>query len=166
MASEGDNESPRGKAMRESLQEKILAVALKNARARFFIPSTDNYFCGLKYDYVMIDSGCNSVLLPFPSSIDELTQFHDEIFSWQVFCSQGTGAIHSPTLVISRIDGLAVGSVLLAGRKVIELPFLRFHLGSQSAQTLVSLERLDEVESEKLRNFLSEIGENNHSSEL
>eukprot|EP00339_Tiarina_fusa_P017230 CAMPEP_0117010290 /NCGR_PEP_ID=MMETSP0472-20121206/9108_1 /TAXON_ID=693140 ORGANISM="Tiarina fusus, Strain LIS" /NCGR_SAMPLE_ID=MMETSP0472 /ASSEMBLY_ACC=CAM_ASM_000603 /LENGTH=63 /DNA_ID=CAMNT_0004712787 /DNA_START=20 /DNA_END=208 /DNA_ORIENTATION=+ len=63
MAPEGDNESPRGtKAMRESLQEQILAVAVKNARARFFIPSTDNHFCGLQYDYVMIDSGCNSVL--------------------------------------------------------------------------------------------------------
>ncbi|CAB9524316.1 expressed unknown protein [Seminavis robusta] len=155
MASNGEYESRRGKATREGLREEILGVAVKNARMRFFIPSTDNSFGGIKYTFVMIDSGCDSMLLPFPSNADDLRVFEEDIFTWQIFCSGGT-----PTLVISRIDGLSLGSVVLAGRQVIELPFLRFHLGSVSAQAMVAHERLDEDESAKLDSFLLQLGPN------
>ena len=151
--------------MRENLRSEILAVALKNARQRFFIPSTENHFGGIKYDFVMIDCGCNSMLLPFPSSLASLNQYNDAIYSWQIFWSQGTGPIHSPTLLINRIDGLSVGSVLLAGRYVMELPFLRFHLGSESAQALVALDQLDDDESQKLRDFLVQLGDEHISPE-
>jgi hypothetical protein len=149
--------------MRGGLREEILAVAVKNARMRFFIPSTDNGFGGIKNSFVMIDSGCNSMLLPFPSNADDLRLFEDDIFTWQIFCSEGKEAVHSPTLVISRIDGLPVGNVVLAGRQVIELPLLRFHLGSMSAQAMVAHERLDEDESAKLDAFLLQLGPNHTS---
>ena len=165
MESKGKYESPRGKAMREGFREEILAVALKNARARFFIPSTDNSFCGIKYDFVMIDSGCNSMLLPFPSNANDLRRFEEDIYTWQIYWPRGTGAVHSPTLVISRIDGLAVGNAVLAGWQVIELPFPQFQLGSLSAQAMVAHERLDEDESAKLDAFLLQPGPNHVSPE-
>lgn len=151
--------------MRDGLPENILAVAVKNARHRFFIPSVDNSFGGIQYDFVMIDNGSNSLLLPFPSNLEMLQQYQDPIFSWEILCSQGTGAVHSPTLVISRIDSVAVGTIVLSGRHVMESSYLRFHVGSKSAQTLVNHPRLDENESQKLQDFLDQPGDGQISSE-
>ena len=161
-----DDGSPRGKAMRQSLPEKFLAVAMKNARHRFFIPSMDNSFGGVQYDYVMVDNGSNSLLLPFPvQNAAILQQYEDGIYSWDILTSTGTDAVHSPTLVISRIDGIPVGEIVLGGRSIMDTTYLRFHLGSESAKLLVSNPRLGEDETSVLRSFLAELGDGNVSRE-
>lgn len=158
--------SPRGIALREGLPEKVLAVAVKNAKRRFYIPSTENYFGGIQYDYVMIDNGCNSFLLPFPTANpDALRMYEGSDFSWEIAYSQGTGAVHSPTLQISRIDGLPVGDIVLAGLGVVETPFLRFHLGSAAASGLIDNAQLSDRQSQKLRDFLLQLGDEGFSAE-
>ena len=151
--------------MRENLREEVIVVAMKNARQRFFIPSVDNYFGGIQYDFVMIDNGSNSLLLPFPSSPEVLQQYNDAIFSWEILWSEEPGAVHSPTLIINRIDGVAVGNIVLSGRHVAECMYLRFHLGSESAQMLINHPRLDSNESQKLQGFLDKLGEGHSSPE-
>jgi len=153
------HDSPRRKAMREGLGANIIVVAVKNAKKRYFIPSVDNFFGNIQYDYVMIDNGCNSYLLPFPSDPSALEQYDDPIFSWEILWSRGTGAIHSPALVIHRIDGLNVGKLVLGGRNIMEVPFLRFHLGRDSATSLLENPLLVDSEKQKLRDFLAELGE-------
>ena len=100
-APKGKNPKPQynstcGRALREGLRAKVLAAAVKNAKRRFSIPSTENYFGGIQYENAMIDNGCNSLLLPFPlTNLDALRKFEGADFSWEIAYSQGTGASFS-----------------------------------------------------------------------
>jgi hypothetical protein len=49
----------------------VIGVAYRNGRHHFFVPSKTNTFCGITYPYLMVDSGCNSLLLPFPQQDTE-----------------------------------------------------------------------------------------------
>lgn len=42
----------------------VLAVFKMNKKQRFFLPSTQNFFGPVQVEQVMVDSGCNSILLP------------------------------------------------------------------------------------------------------
>lgn len=153
-----EHETPRGKALRETLSEGLIAVAQRNKKHRFYIPSVDNNFDGIQYDFVMIDSGSNTLLLPFPSTTDGLlAKYDDSVFCWDIQYSSGTGAVPSPTLIISRIDGDVVGDIYLCGRKVHSTFFLRFHLGSESAQKLIDCGRLDDFDRKQLTAFLARL---------
>ena len=55
--------------MQAQKQTKIFFYAFQNDRKHFFLPGTNNRFGPLIYDYVMIDSGCATFLLPFPENI-------------------------------------------------------------------------------------------------
>jgi hypothetical protein len=50
--------------------EQVIAFALKNKKNRFFLPSKDNFFGGVPVPVVMVDSGCNTLLLPLRSGED------------------------------------------------------------------------------------------------
>lgn len=155
--------SPRALAMR-TLPDEILAVALRNDRKRFFAPSGHNTFAGIRYEYVMIDSGCNSLLMPFPVNINDLRQFSGDEFFWEVNWSRGVGAIMSPTLLIYNPEtNQDVGDLILAGRFVAKLKSLRFHLGKESAQTLLGLGFLHDTEKAKIEGFLQDLGDKNCS---
>ena len=94
-----DEVSPRAIAM-QALPDGILAVGLRNNRKRFFIPSNENSFAGISCNYVMADSGCNSLLLPFHSDKADVLQFVGESFFWEIGWSKGTATLHSPTILI------------------------------------------------------------------
>jgi hypothetical protein len=95
-----------------------------------------NDFAGIPYDFVVVDSGCNSFLLPFKTQV--LTMFQEQRFRWSIQTSSSTGAIKSPTLVIKRHDGVSLGSLSLAGSdSLLDLKWVRFHLGSESVQALL-----------------------------
>lgn len=102
---------PMAQRLRRSLPSHIYAVAARNAKNRFFIPSKINEFAGIPYESVMVDNGCNSFLLPFKTQV--LTVFQEPRFVWSIQTSRGnsTGAIKSPTLVIKRNDGDSLGAL-------------------------------------------------------
>eukprot|EP00977_Amphora_coffeiformis_P002355 scaffold443_cov177-Amphora_coffeaeformis.AAC.2 len=142
---------------------QVLCFAARNRRGRFYIPMTNNSFGGMSINHVLFDSGCNSLLLPFPLQ-DGLPQpWLEEFYVWTVSSSRGTGAVHSPVLKIKPLIGPNFACVL-AGKVQPNLNMLRIHVGSQAANCLLNTleyrSKLDETSVNKLRDFLSEIGEN------
>jgi hypothetical protein len=54
-------------------EDCVALYALKNSHSLYFIPSkTACTFGGIAYEYVMVDSGCNTLLLPLPP-VESLT---------------------------------------------------------------------------------------------
>ncbi|CAB9507023.1 expressed unknown protein [Seminavis robusta] len=150
--------SPRVGALTK-LPEDVLAVGLRNDKKRFFVPSGDNSFAGIAYQNVMIDSGCNSLLLPFPQDgISALTAFQTNEFFWEISWSAGVGVINPPSLLIyCQETNEDVGNLVLADRQVVPLKMLRFHLGSASARTLLDSGILVAAEATKLEQFLADL---------
>lgn len=135
-ATAGTQDSPMAEKLRRELPQHIYAVAARNAKNRFFIPSKTNHFAGMRYDYVMIDNGCNIFLLPFNEEC--MTRFSGEMYQWQISESRGTGVVKSPTLIISIAGGVSpLGFMSLAGSgPLLQLTRLRFYLGTESARLL------------------------------
>ena len=155
--SDGENSSA------EYDHPNVICFAARNHRGRFYIPCTTNEFGGLSVAHVLLDSGCSSLLLPFPleSGFPE-NLLLPEIYKWSVSFSRGTGAIHSPVLKITmRLGGRF--PCTLAGKEQPNLPFLRFHVGSDAARQLLSQQNLrgllDRGCINKLNDFLGQLGE-------
>jgi len=64
-------------------KENVLCFGYKNRRNRFFIPTQDSSFGGLVVGPVMFDSGCNTLLLPFPS-VEQLESLFGPAFTWSI----------------------------------------------------------------------------------
>jgi hypothetical protein len=58
----------------------VLCFAAHNRRGRFYIPCNTNEFGGMHVDNVLFDSGCSTLLLPFPLEDEE-----DYRLSWENF---------------------------------------------------------------------------------
>ena len=117
-------------------EDTVLAFAAKNRRRRFFIPSKLNSFGGIEYEHVMVDSGCSSCLFPFPLHVDapEMRRsFPPARFRWSVSSSVGTGAKHCPVLKIEGRLRSNFAIVLNGKSQPVNLSYMRFHLGSNSA---------------------------------
>ncbi|KAL7555522.1 hypothetical protein ACA910_020311 [Epithemia clementina (nom. ined.)] len=147
---------------------QVLCFAARNRRGRFYIPMTTNNFGGMPVNHVLFDSGCSSLLLPFPLQ-DGLPQpWLEEFYIWAVSPSRGTGAIHSPVLKIKPRIGPNFTCVL-AGKVQPNLNMLRIHIGSRAANRLLNTQeyrsKLDEASINKLRDFLSEIGDHRTAPE-
>jgi len=155
-------------AVAEYEHPQVLFYAARNRRGRFYIPMTTNNFGGMPVDHVLFDSGCSSLLLPFPLQDGLPRPWLEEFYSWVVSSSRGTGANHSPVLKIKPRVGPNFACVL-AGKVQPNLNMLRIHLGSRAANRLMNTQeyrsKLDEASINKLRDFLSEIGEHRASPE-
>lgn len=83
----------------------LIFYSLMNSRNRFFLPSTQNTFGGVKVEKVMCDTGCNSILLPLTSS-DVLQQLNRDYaateFHWKISKGKGAGGHFSPVLLIEQ----------------------------------------------------------------
>ncbi|CAB9516222.1 expressed unknown protein [Seminavis robusta] len=130
---ESENSSPEASRRRllngaaaEYEHPQVLCFAARNRRGRFYIPMTTNNFGGMPVNHVLFDSGCSSLLLPFPLQ-DGLPQpWLEEFNKWAVSSSRGTGAIHSPVLKIKPRIGPNFTCVL-AGKVQPNLKKLRIH---------------------------------------
>mmetsp|Transcript_32050 Transcript_32050/g.49016 ORF Transcript_32050/g.49016 Transcript_32050/m.49016 type:complete len:271 (-) Transcript_32050:325-1137(-) len=151
----GDEEQER-----RILPVGVLAVAAMNNRSRLFIPGKENFFAGIHYEFVMIDNGCNSLLLPFPEPPSQLDQFRDVFFSWSVSHSRGT-----PTLTIKRtLTDIPIGQMKLTLSDQ-EFPFirLRFHITKAAAIFLKNNSHgtnLNDRDIQRLNDFLTALGPN------
>jgi hypothetical protein len=144
-------------ALRNGLPPRVKAVACRNAKNRFFVPSKANYFGRLQYDFVMLDNGCNSLLLPFKDEV--ATAFSGTEYAWTIQSSSGTGAVKPPTLIIKRIDGRNLTDMRLAGSDpLLEMKSMRFHIGTASALTIQGHAMLTTGNKRKLDNFLESMG--------
>ena len=147
-------------ADRLSLPSGVVAVAAMNNRSRMFVPGVDNSFAGIAFPHVMIDSGCNSLLLPFPQDISSLKPFSGKRYAWTVSTSSGIGAISSPTLTIKSKFLPDVGELKLSLMShSVPLPRLRFHVTKEAARLLLEMEKIDDGEKTILRTFLDALGE-------
>ena len=123
----------------------------------------------------MVDSGCNSFLLPFPQKETEnggfevdtaaLKPFLGDEFKWSISSRGGTGTIRSMVLRIRpRMDTGTMGEMQLAFARPIEMNYLRFHLGSSAADALKDHQKLLPAHKEALREFLTQL-DGRHSKE-
>jgi len=124
----------------------LVLWGITNTRRRIFLPSKANTFGGLTIEYVMIDSGCGSLLLPLQKGqvTEFLTRFPTDTFVWSINASRGTGSLHASTL---HIKGKAGGNTipirlmadLLPKAPTFYVGYLRFHLCYEDAQELLDL---------------------------
>ena len=168
--SSADNSSPEAQRRRLMRHDEaaveayehphVLCFAARNHRGRFYIPCKINSFGGVPIENVLFDSGCSSLLLPFPLE----NGFPPELMTpaicqWIVSSSRGTGAVHSPVLKIKRRMGKF--PCTLADKEQPRLEMLRFHLGCQACNKLLSdpncRNMLDEGCINKLNDFLRQI---------
>jgi len=142
---------------------QVLCFAARNRRGRFYIPSKRNSFGDVHVDNVLFDSGCSSLLLPFPLEAGfPPALLESAMYNWIVSSSRGTGAVHSPVLkILPHLRGRGFDCTL-ADKEQPRLKMLRFHLGSQAANRLLSEQEwrrmLDSTCISKLNNFLSQLG--------
>lgn len=149
----GENSSPETRRPRQLLTDgeaaeyehpQVLSFAARNRRGRFYIPSKDNAFGGMRVENVLFDSGCSSLLLPFPVDAGFPAQLTTpSVYEWIVSASRGTGAVHSPVLKIKKRIGQF--ACTLAGKVQPSLHMLRFHLGSQAANVLLNNRNLRQM---------------------
>lgn len=149
--------TPRTQALRAGLPVRVKAVACRNMKKRYFLPSKANYFGGIRYEFVMVDNGCNTMLYPFHPEV--LTRFAGSDFTWKINFSRGVGAVKSPTLVVRKESTADFCEVVLAGGDpVLSTNSMRFHLGTQSATTLSTHTKLTDGNRAKLAEFLAAMG--------
>mmetsp|Transcript_30498 Transcript_30498/g.55184 ORF Transcript_30498/g.55184 Transcript_30498/m.55184 type:complete len:193 (-) Transcript_30498:222-800(-) len=169
--SEGSGENSSPEAQRQRLMRdddealayehpNVLCFAARNRRGRFDIPCKRNSFGGVPVDNVLLDSGCSSLLLPYPFENGFPPELMDPaLCNWVVSSSRGTGAVHSPVLKIKKyIGGFPC---TLADKEQSLLTLLRFHLGSEACNRRLSAPNcrrmLDQRFIDKLNDFLRQI---------
>jgi hypothetical protein len=113
-------------------------------------------------DNILFDSGCSTLLLPYPLATGFPTSFLNTArYKWIVSPSWGTGAVHSPILKILIRIGRRF-TCTLADKQQPGLTMLRFQLGSQAANQLLNTpnlrETLDENCVTKLNDFVTQLG--------
>eukprot|EP01126_Amoeba_proteus_P056317 TRINITY_DN7064_c0_g1_i12.p1 TRINITY_DN7064_c0_g1~~TRINITY_DN7064_c0_g1_i12.p1 ORF type:complete len:187 (-),score=22.20 TRINITY_DN7064_c0_g1_i12:322-882(-) len=100
----------------------------KNKHQKYFITSNENYFGGIKVEWVTIDTGCSSLLLPLkPEQLSSLaSSFPHPTFSWSIGGSIEVGSLNAVTLIVKRPGHTFDCS--LNSSSILPIPFLRFHL--------------------------------------
>ena len=142
----------------------IFFIAKRNRKHRFFLPSRQNSFGGLIGENVMLDSGCNSLLLPLSgtaafSELLRLFPSSKEVGEcvWSIHTSKGV-ASQSLTLKISSVSPFQVSLCSNLLCESLQIPFLRFHLCFEDIQHLNDTpelrERLRSSCLQNIRNFL------------
>ena len=135
-----------------------------NARNRYFLSTKKNFIGGINFPYCMLDSGCNTHLLPMDDEIYKgiLHNFLNDSYIWNVKQGKGVAAFNSPVLIISHF--LSVGNPVrfsLFNDKYFEttIPNLRFHISLQDAQNLMKNKNLNKQISGENRRILNDFVE-------
>jgi hypothetical protein len=144
----------------------VLRFAARNRRSHFYILCKQNSFGGVPVDNVLVDSGCSTLLLPFPLSDGFPSDLLTALCHWTVSSSRGTGPLHSPVLKIKRHLGARFRCTLAGKEQPQELKLLRFHLGRLACDKILAEYRqmLDQACIDKLIEFLHQIQLGGHAS--
>ena len=138
----------------------IKAVAMKNQHHRYFVPGKNNYFEDIQYSYVMFDSGCNTLLLPFPHNISfEAFEKKFQDYKWQIRLARGIGLFNPPTLKISAKFGSFANFIIKLdlSSENFSSPVLKFRLTIEDAKTLITQakHKLSEGEIKELEQYVN-----------
>jgi len=124
-------------------------VFLRNRRSRFFLPVKHNSFGGYVVEYCMLDTGCNTTLLPIPddeSLMRILGAFPIDKYIWEISSGGGVAAVQSPVLQIKSmlpseriLVKLGEGNSKVHGVYICELDSLRFHVSHADATRIIGL---------------------------
>jgi len=135
---------------------KVKLFAKMNRKKKYYITSKQNNFGGIEVPYALIDTGCNSLLLPIEDGqLEELFEaFPFETYHWLVSGSKGVGALNSLVLMIKPHDATETINATLHGNVSFQVPYLRFHLCYEDATELQSIA---EIQTDKLDNWLEVI---------
>jgi hypothetical protein len=128
----------------------LIALAKMNGKRRFFLASKENYFAGLQIQEVMIDNGCNTLLIPIRNG--QLASFVDRFpnteYSWEIRDSKGVSH-KSIVLCISHLSGAPMQlhlckDLLSTGSSTPSAPvdFLRFHLCTEDMKSILTTPNL------------------------
>ena len=126
----------------------LIFVTKINHKNRCFIPSTHNYFAGVRVQKVLVDSGCSSILLPIEGSLDSLfSRFPSDEYLADIGGSIGVGG-GSLVLLISPIISSSFPVTLcedivgyLNGQR-LHIKILRFSLCSEDISSILSSQSL------------------------
>jgi len=118
-------------------------LALRNARNRFFIPSKQNTFGGYQVPFVMLDTGCNTTLLPIveASHLEDMFRLYDKKqYNWRISKGGGVAAVTAPVLNIEHKDGILIPAQIGTDFSSFSAGVrqLGFHLCKEDAQYLVT----------------------------
>lgn len=116
----------------------LIFYSQMNSKSRFFVPSVENFFAGVRVEKVMCGSRCNSILLPITVSLFELKRMFPSKFEnktnpyWWTISEKSKGVVgESYVLVIDTDPSESCFEVQLMN-DVIKSPFhiskLRFQL--------------------------------------
>jgi hypothetical protein len=153
----------------------ILGFAVRNHRDRFLVPSSQNLFGGILTEYVLIDSGSNSSLLPLPTTPEKnfdvrhlIKNFPHDKYVWSIGTVRGVGLLNDTTLHIkpkqfNNLPSFKIKCSLHMDIKSLdfELPYVRFSLDKQSIKILSETTEIPfaDVDEEILANTLSFLNE-------
>eukprot|EP01127_Copromyxa_protea_P009514 TRINITY_DN2253_c0_g1_i1.p1 TRINITY_DN2253_c0_g1~~TRINITY_DN2253_c0_g1_i1.p1 ORF type:complete len:253 (-),score=23.07 TRINITY_DN2253_c0_g1_i1:62-820(-) len=119
------------------VKENVLWCGYANTHKRFFVVGDHNTIGGLPFPYLMIDSGCNTMLLPAPTDWTQLNRdYPTPAYLWLIGKGKGVGG-KSPVISIKPIDGSLL-DVTFDGTKVGEIDHLRFSLSNEDLPSLLA----------------------------
>jgi len=115
-----------------------------NARRHYACPSTHNDFGGYNVRHLILDSGCNSLLLPITSDQDRaqlVALFGNALnYTWTIGVSGNAGPMSTCSLTIRCIGGQFPISLCNTTTPYnLNLPRLRFSISHQDAVALINL---------------------------
>eukprot|EP01038_Epipyxis_sp_PR26KG_P017471 gene17471-24175_t len=136
----------------EKLKNGVVFYSFMNNRKKFYLPNIENYFGPVKVEKIMIDTGCNSLLLNFKESkqindlIDAYPSSHQSRkmtdFRWRIGKSSDVGGT-SPVLIIEMDPSQECINVSLMtdeeGEHKFKLFKLRFALCTEDIEFMLNL---------------------------
>lgn len=135
------------------MNRRLCFFAIQNKKKRFFIPSKECSFGGISIPLMMIDTGCNTSLLPTPD-VDELVEkFNRKEYAWTIKLANTVGDT-SVNLVITKIVG-KIKSCIKSDHfnYCFETDSIRFHLNKETIDVLINRALITANEIKKLSNF-------------
>lgn len=135
------------------MNKRLCVFAIQNKKKRFFIPSKQSSFGGIVVPLIMVDTGCNTSLLPTPNIDELLDKFNQDEYLWTIKMSKIVGG-KSLNLYITKIIG-KIKACIKSGDfdYCFETDSLRFHLDKETVEILINKKLLVEEDVEKLSNF-------------
>lgn len=124
-----------------ALPPRVVLFALRNTpkKKKFFIPFRDSTCQGFPVANLMVDSGCNTTLLPLAEGdIQKLPKyFPPTMYNWSISVAGGSaGSLSAPVLSIYRESGAPMECKFPEVSFTFHLPYLRFHLCSADVEAL------------------------------
>jgi hypothetical protein len=123
-----------------SVPDGLFFLAMMNTKRRYFLPSTQNYFGGVRVKRVLCDSGCSTILLPKEvGELDSIFVEHQSKCDFEITSSTNVGG-RSPCLSV-KPRGPSASITIILCKDILDCPEikiekLRFSLCTEDVDTI------------------------------